>query len=48
MQLTVSNDGHVPDVGRTVHQRPDLFDGEVDHFGGVDDEQTLEAVRKDG
>lgn len=45
MQLTVSNDGHVPDVGRTVHQGPDLIDGEVDHFGGVDDEIALEAVR---
>jgi hypothetical protein len=22
---TVSNDGHVPDVGRTVHQGPDLI-----------------------
>ena len=24
MLHTVSNDGHIPDVGLTVHQRPDL------------------------
>jgi hypothetical protein len=29
---TVSNDGHVTDVGRAVHETPDLFDSEVDHL----------------
>ena len=27
--LTMCNDGHVTDVGRLVHQRPDLFDREA-------------------
>jgi hypothetical protein len=32
--IDVSNDGHVPDVSPAVHQRPDLFDSEVNHDGG--------------
>jgi hypothetical protein len=32
--IDVGNDGHVSDVSPTVHQRPDLFDSEVNHFGG--------------
>ena len=45
MRLTVSNDGHVTDVGRAVHQGPDLVDGEVNHGGGVVLVMALEAVK---
>ena len=34
--VNVGNDGHVTDVRRLVHQRPDLVDREVNHCGGVE------------
>lgn len=27
----MGDDAHVPNVGRVVHERPELFGGEVDH-----------------
>jgi hypothetical protein len=41
--IDVSNDGHVTDVSPTVHQRPDLLNGEVDHFDGFFLRIALEA-----
>jgi hypothetical protein len=32
--IDVSNNGHVTDVRRLVHQRADLLDGEVNHGCG--------------
>jgi len=31
----MSNDGHVTDIGRPVHEIADLIDGEVDHLVGL-------------
>jgi hypothetical protein len=41
--IDVSNDRHVTDVGLAVHQAAELFDSEVDHFGGFFFVKAFEA-----